>query len=157
MAIGRTDERDTPCHPTAPCDAADVLRARSRNPSGPRSYQPHRKAGHMTALVPVAGFLRRCPLNPQGRPHMTALVPVAGFLRRCPLNPQGRPHMDGGTNNDVSDTSGRLLSCGLGQRESDPAVMQMARRQMSWDHLTQGGHLVAAARHDVGTALVKVA
>ena len=69
MAIGRTDERDTPCHPTAHCDAADVLRARSRNPSGPRSSQPHRKAGHMTALVPVVDSATS-PLNPKGRPHM---------------------------------------------------------------------------------------
>src|ERR1700719_3459372 len=37
MAIGRTDERDTPYHPTARCETAVVLRARSRNPSGPRS------------------------------------------------------------------------------------------------------------------------
>ena len=41
----RTDERDTPCHPTALCETADILRARSRNPSGPRSCGPHRKAG----------------------------------------------------------------------------------------------------------------
>src|ERR1700730_17323373 len=70
MAIGRTDERDTPCHPTAHYDTVDVLRARSRNPSGPRSSIPHRKAGHMIALVPAASFSANTPLNPTGRPHM---------------------------------------------------------------------------------------
>src|SRR4029077_1208718 len=66
MAIGRTDERDTPCHPTAHCDAADVLRARSRKPSGPRSSIPHRKAGHMIALVPAASFSAQLALEPSG-------------------------------------------------------------------------------------------
>src|SRR4029077_9045456 len=66
MAIGRTDERDTPWHPTAHCDAADVLRARSRNPSGPRSSIPHRKAGHMIALVPAASFSAQLALEPSG-------------------------------------------------------------------------------------------
>src|ERR1700749_465447 len=94
MMIGRTDERDIPCHPTALCETADVLRARSRNPSGPRSSRPHRKAGHMTALVPVVDSAA-LPLNPKGRPHMTALVPVVDSAA-LPLNPKGRPHMDGG-------------------------------------------------------------
>src|SRR5450755_5174405 len=66
MAIGRTDERDTPCHPPAHCDAADVLRARSRNPSGPRSSIPHRKAGHMIALVPAANISAQLALEPNG-------------------------------------------------------------------------------------------
>src|SRR5450755_3729389 len=66
MAIGRTDERDTPCHPTAHCDAVDVLRARSRNPSGPRSSIPHRKAGHMIALVLAANFSAPPALEPNG-------------------------------------------------------------------------------------------
>src|ERR1700761_3936198 len=77
MMIGRTDERDIPCHPTALCETADVLRARSRNPSGPRSSRPHRKAGHMTALVPVVDSAA-LPLNPKGRPHMDTVL--AGIL-----------------------------------------------------------------------------
>ena len=31
---------------------------------------PHRKAGHMTALVPATNFLLNPLLNPKGRPHM---------------------------------------------------------------------------------------
>ena len=69
MAIGRTHERDTPCHPPAHRDAADVLRARCGYHLG-RGHRPHRKAAHMTALVPAAKFLRHQPLNPTGRPHM---------------------------------------------------------------------------------------
>ena len=75
----RTDERDTPCHPTALCETADILRARSRNPSGPRSCGPHRKAGHMTALVPVVdtpkrAWSRAALRGERGRPHARSIA-----------------------------------------------------------------------------------
>ena len=69
MVIGRTDERNTPGHPTAH-DAADVLRGSLAQTIWAAVMTPHRKAGHMTALVPTTNFLHIAPLNLKGRPHM---------------------------------------------------------------------------------------
>src|SRR5712691_279226 len=69
MAIGRTEDRDTPWNPV-------VLRHREyvRDPIrathlGQRSIRPHTKAGHMTAIDQTH---RSCTKSLQsgGRPHM---------------------------------------------------------------------------------------
>src|SRR5262249_8420751 len=51
--IGRSDERNTPDDARVHCDAAWLLRVRSRKPSGPAVKTPHRKAGHMIAPDPA--------------------------------------------------------------------------------------------------------
>src|SRR5215471_7544161 len=67
MVIGRSDERNTPDDARVHCDAAWLLRVRSRKPSGPAVETPHRKAGHMIAPDPAPTL---SPLKPRGRPHM---------------------------------------------------------------------------------------
>ena len=51
---------------------------------------PHRKAGHMTALVPATNFLLNPLLNPKGRPHMDGVAkPRHGgsvAVARIPVN-----------------------------------------------------------------------
>src|SRR5438552_7987121 len=62
MVIGRSEDRDTPWHPT-------TLRRRARVEGpirvthlGQRSIRPHTQAGHMTAIADI--FAAATPCNP---------------------------------------------------------------------------------------------
>ena len=52
MVIGRPDERDIPVYSPAHCDAENVF-GLARGNLWAAVMRPHRKAGHMIALVPV--------------------------------------------------------------------------------------------------------
>ena len=63
---------------------------------------------------------------------------------------------------DEDDDDGRLLMCKQllirpGQREPHASVVQMARCPVTWHHLLQCRHIVAAAGHRIGTAGMEVA
>ena len=51
MVIGRPDERDIPIYSPAHCDAANVFGLAQTIWAA--VMRPHRKAGHMIALVPI--------------------------------------------------------------------------------------------------------
>ena len=50
MAIGRTEDRNTPGNPLGHKPRRDVRGPIRVTHLGPRSTQPHTKAGHMTAI-----------------------------------------------------------------------------------------------------------
>ena len=68
MTIGRTDDPENPFGAPA-LEAALLLGAGSRTPSGPADMRRVTKAGHMIAIDPPVRFLT-FPLASEGRPHM---------------------------------------------------------------------------------------
>ncbi len=69
MAIGRTEDRDTPWDPVM-CNIATVFGNPVRATHlGQRSIRPHTQAGHMTAIDQTRPSCIK-PCTRGGRPHM---------------------------------------------------------------------------------------
>ena len=75
MAIGRTEDRNTPGNPLGRAPRRDVWGPIRVTHLGPRSTRPHIKAGHMTAIDQTRPQLQQV-LRSEGRPHK-------GFQMRC--------------------------------------------------------------------------
>ena len=69
MAIGRTEDRNTPGNPLGPKPRRDVWGPIRVTHLGPRSTQPHTKAGHMNAIDQTRLSCKKS-LRGGGRPHM---------------------------------------------------------------------------------------
>ena len=69
MAIGRTEDRDTPFNPVGLQPRQDVWDPVRVTHLGLRSDRPHIKAGHMTAIDQTRRS-RKKSLQSGGRPHM---------------------------------------------------------------------------------------
>jgi hypothetical protein len=74
MAIGRTEDRNTPGNPLGRRPHRDVWGPIRVTHLGPRSTWPHLKAGHMTAIDQTRPSCKKS-LRSGGRPHK-------GFGRR---------------------------------------------------------------------------
>jgi hypothetical protein len=68
MAIGRTEDRNTPGNPLGRRPRRDVWDPIRVTHLGPRSTWPHTKAGHMTAIDQTRPQLQKS-LRGGGRPH----------------------------------------------------------------------------------------
>jgi len=68
MAIGRTEDRNTPGNPLGRRPHRDVWGPICVTHLGPRSTWPHIKAGHMTAIDQTRPSCKKS-LRTGGRPH----------------------------------------------------------------------------------------
>ena len=68
MAIGRTEDRNTPGNPLGRRPRRDVWGSIRVTHLGPRSTWPHIKAGHMTAIDQTRPSCNKS-LRSRGRPH----------------------------------------------------------------------------------------
>ena len=69
MAIGRTEDRDTPLNPVGLQPRQDVWDPIRVTHLGQRSIRPHTQAGHMTAIDQTRPSCSKS-LQTGGRPHM---------------------------------------------------------------------------------------
>src|SRR5215831_5310594 len=86
MAIGRTEDRNTPGNPLGRRPRRDVWDPIRVTHLGLRSRWPHTKAGHMTAIDQTHPGCNKS-LRGGGRPHMgfAALNPSYAFIRAASL------------------------------------------------------------------------
>ena len=105
MAIGRTEDRNTPGNPLGPKPRRDVWGPIRVTHLGPRSTQPHTKAGHMNAIDQTRLSCKKS-LRGGGRPHKGfGCRPVAIYQRAVRAGvrkPPGKEPAGGRTGGVVS-------------------------------------------------------